>query len=301
MGKNKEYLPMPWAGFGGLFGKRAIGFIVLLMFVFSSFALAADNMKAFPPAEEGMTRHVIDLPRQDDETAFKVELMVGKMVKTDAGNRYFFGGALETERIPGWGFDRYILRKLGPMAGTLMAVDPDAPQVERFISLGGEARLLRYNSRMPLVVYVPVGVEVRHRVWHAETTPRFVQKVVLPAGEAAVVAEGDFEARSTGSYSVRTYSKQNAQAVDDTTFFSSGVVRVRDGIVEKVLLADLDDGGNPGVIVTIRSAGSGGYLSADAFTIGKRTVVLRASVSGLTGNADPVAALKSSLQGPEQK
>ena len=28
------------------------------------------------------------------------------------------------------------------MAGTLMAVNPDAPQVERFISLGGEVRLL---------------------------------------------------------------------------------------------------------------------------------------------------------------
>ena len=33
---------------------------------------------------------------------------------------------LETENIPGWGFDRYILRKLGPMAGTLMAIDPNA-------------------------------------------------------------------------------------------------------------------------------------------------------------------------------
>jgi ecotin len=301
MRKKQGYLPMRWVEFSGRSDMGAIGTVVLLTFFFISLAFAADNMKAFPPAEEGMTRYVIDLPRQDDETAFKVELVVGKTVRTDAENRYFFGGKLDTESIPGWGFDRYILRKLGPMAGTLMAVNPDAPQVERFISLGGEARLLRYNSRMPLVVYVPVGVEVRHRVWRAEAAPRFVKKVVLPTGEAAVVAEGDFEARSTGSYSVRIYSTQNAQAVDDTTFFSSGVVRNRDGMVEKVLLADLGDGGNPSLIVTIRSAGSGGYLSADAFTIGRRTVVLRASVSGLPANADAVAALKSSLQGPEQK
>jgi ecotin len=301
MRKNHEYLPMLWVRFSGRSGLGTIGAVVLLTFVFISPAFAADNMKAFPPAEEGMTRQVINLPKQDDETAFKVELMVGKTVRTDAGNRYFFGGTLETESIPGWGFDRYILRKLGPMAGTLMAVDPDAPQVERFISLGGEARLLRYNSRMPLVVYVPDGVEVRHRVWRAEAAPRFVQKVALPTGETAVVAEGDFEARSTGSYSVRIYSTQHAQAGDDTTFFSSGVVRVRDGMVEKILLADLGDGGNPSLIVTIRSAGSGGYLSADAFTIGKRTVVHRASVSELPANADPVAAVKSSLQGPEQQ
>ena len=130
-------------------------------------AFAADDMKAFPPAEEGMIRHVIRLPKQKDETAFKVELIIGKVVRTDAKNRYFFGGTLETENIPGWGFDRYILRKLGPLAGTLMAVDPDAPQVERFISIGGET-ILPYNSRLPLVVYVPAGIEVRYRRWRAE-------------------------------------------------------------------------------------------------------------------------------------
>ena len=248
-----------------------------------------------------MTRHVISLPKQPDENAIKVELIIGKTVKTDAGNSYFFGGNLETESIPGWGFDRYILRKLGPMAGTLMAVDPNAPQVERFISIGGEARLLRYNSRVPIVVYVPAGVEVRHRLWRAEPTGHFVQKLALASGQTAVIAEGDLEARSIGSYSVRIYSRQSAQANDDTTFFSAGIVRARDGTIEKVFLADLGNGGSPSLVVVIRSAGSGGYLSADAFTIGKNTVVLRASVAGLAANADAVVALKSSLQGAKQK
>jgi len=36
-----------------------------------------------------------------------------------------------------------------------------------------------------------------------EPSERFVQKVALPSGHTAVVAEGDFEARSTGSYRVR--------------------------------------------------------------------------------------------------
>jgi len=145
--------------------------VALLVLASISLACAADIMEAFPPAEQGMTRHVIELAKQEDETAFRVELIVGRTVTTDATNRYFFGGTLETENIAGWGFDRYILRKLGPMAGTLMAVDPSAPQVERFVSLGGEARLLRYNSRLPLVVYVPAGVEVRYRVWRVDTDP----------------------------------------------------------------------------------------------------------------------------------
>ena len=60
-------------------------------------------MTAFPPAEEGMTRHVIRLPKQQDESAFKVELIISKTVKTDASNSYFFGGTLETELFPGGG------------------------------------------------------------------------------------------------------------------------------------------------------------------------------------------------------
>ena len=135
----------------------------------------------------------------------------------------------------------------------------------------------------------------------ASTTGRFVQKLALPTGQTAVVAEGDFEARSIGSYSIRIYSRQSTQPDDDTTFFSSGVIRARDGTVEKIFLADLGNDDPPSLVVAIRSAGSGGYLSADAITIGKNAVALRASVSGLAATADPIAALKSSLQGPKQK
>jgi len=142
--------------------------LALALTLATTMTLAADNMKAFPPADEGMARYVINLPEQADETAWRVELLVGKTVQTDAANRYFFAGTLEIETIEGWGFDRHMLRQLGPMAGTLMAVDPDAPKVERFITLGGEPQLLRYNSRLPLVVYVPEGVEVRYRFWRAD-------------------------------------------------------------------------------------------------------------------------------------
>lgn len=130
-------------------------------------AYAADNLKAFPPPDEGMVRFVINLPKQRDESALKVELLVGKTVRTDAVNRYFFGGTLETRTIDGWGFDRHILRELGPMGGTLMGVDPNAPQADRFITLRGDPQLLRYNSQLPLVVYVPKDVEVRYRIWRA--------------------------------------------------------------------------------------------------------------------------------------
>ena len=137
---------------------------------------AADNMKAFPPAEKGMVRHVLQLPKQDDEFAFKVELIVGKTVQLEEGNRYFFGGKIEAVNIEGWGFTRYVVSELGPMAGTLMAVDPDAPKVPRFITIGGEPYLIRYNSRLPVVVYAPEGVEVRYRIWSASPVAKTIEK-----------------------------------------------------------------------------------------------------------------------------
>jgi ecotin len=124
-------------------------------------------MKAFPPAEPGMVRYVLQLPPQQDESLLRVELIVGKTVELDEHNRYFFGGRIVPENIEGWGFTRYVVADLGPMAGTLMAVDPNAPKVARFVALGGEPYLVRYNSRLPLVVYTPEGAEVRYRLWTA--------------------------------------------------------------------------------------------------------------------------------------
>ena len=149
----------------------------VLLFLFAlPTSQAADNMKAFPAAGKGMVRYVLRLPTQDDEYAFKVELMVGKTVQVDERNRYFFGGKIEAETIKGWGFTRYKVGKLGPMAGTLMAVDPNAPKVDRFIPLGGDSYLIRYNSRLPVVVYVPEGVEVRYRIWAAGTEVKAMEK-----------------------------------------------------------------------------------------------------------------------------
>ncbi len=62
------------------------------------------------------------------------------------------------------------------MAGTLMAVDPKAPKVSRFVGLAGDPYLVRYNSRLPIVVYVPEGVEVRYRVWTAGTETKAMEK-----------------------------------------------------------------------------------------------------------------------------
>ncbi len=125
---------------------------------------------------------------------------------------------------------------------------------------------------------------------YAADTTRFVSKVKLPSGQTAVVAEGDFEARSTGSFSVRLYDA--AEPTDETTFFAAGTVAARDGTIDKVLVEDIDSDKTPELIVTVRSAGSGGYLSAHAFGVGKQELALKNSVEGLAPTADMVAELR---------
>ena len=149
---------------------------IVLSFLGLATVQAADDMKAFPPAEDGMARLVLQLPAQEDETLYKVELLVGKTVQTDARNLYFFAGKIEEETIKGWGYTLYNVKKVGPMAGTLIAVDPNEPKVDRFITLGGEPYLVRYNSKLPVVVYVADGVEVRYRIWTAGAETKTLEK-----------------------------------------------------------------------------------------------------------------------------
>lgn len=131
----------------------------------------------------------------------------------------------------------------------------------------------------------------------AAAEERFVAKLQLPTGQTVVVAEGDFESRSIGSFSVRLY--QAAEAADATTFFVAGLVSPRDGGVESVTLADINGDQQPEIIVTARSAGSGGYLTAYAFTFSQDTLVLQATVEGLNPGTDPTIALRNAKRTQE--
>ncbi len=129
----------------------------------------------------------------------------------------------------------------------------------------------------------------------ADETHRFVRKVAFPGSpKTVVVAEGDFEPRSVGSYSIRAYGGTDPRFPYDE--FIAATVRPRDGMVEDVRFSDLDRDGLPDIIVVIRAAGTGGYLSADAFQLQGTVLTLLESVSGLARDADPVRALQAKLR-----
>ena len=82
-----------------------LSFIVLSVY-------AGGNMKAFPPPEEGMVRYVIQLPKLDDESTSKVEVIAGKTVLVDEKNQYFFGGQIQKEKENGANISSYFNKKI---------------------------------------------------------------------------------------------------------------------------------------------------------------------------------------------
>ncbi|AWM78522.1 PliI family lysozyme inhibitor of I-type lysozyme [Phenylobacterium parvum] len=137
----------------------------------------------------------------------------------------------------------------------------------------------------------------------ATAAPAFaadVNRIVLNGSDEGlavnvVADEGEGEPRSTGSYALRLYKSGDPSYPFDA--FLAGAVRARDGALEALKFADLNRDGKNEIIVVVRSAGSGGYLSADAYRLQKGALVLAASKSGLPADADPVAALSSGRKG----
>jgi ecotin len=134
------------------------------------------DLKPYPAAGAGYERFVFRLPAIPQEEDRKVELVVGKMVLVDEVNRYFFGGSLTRESVKGWGYSIYRVESPGVLAGTRAAVPEGAPKVERFIRVNMENNMIRYNSKLPVVVYVPGGFAARFRIWVAgEEQPAAVE------------------------------------------------------------------------------------------------------------------------------
>ena len=126
-----------------------------------------EKVAPYPQAEKGMKRQVIQLPAQEDESGYKVELLIGKMLEVDC-NQHRLGGHLESKTLEGWGYDYYVFDKVTSPVSTMMAC-PDGKKEEKFVTAYlGENSLLRYNSKLPIVVYTPDTVEVKYRIWKAE-------------------------------------------------------------------------------------------------------------------------------------
>ncbi|MCK9516756.1 MAG: ecotin family protein [Ottowia sp.] len=125
----------------------------------------AQALQAFPPAEPGYRRHVIVLPPRNDEDQRRVELTGGKVMPVDC-NVHGMDGQFNQQDVQGWGYTYWTLESEQQVRSTMMMC-PDNRKHDAFVQT--ESVLIRYNSRLPVVVFVPEGLSLRWRIWEAGT------------------------------------------------------------------------------------------------------------------------------------
>ena len=141
-------------------------FITAVLF-FAGLLFAADvhneDVSMFPKAKEGYIQYIIRVPKTENDASHKVELLIGKTILVDCNQRSFFGKIKEVN-LKGWGYTYLDVTSIEKGVSTMMACPK--PREEKFITLHApKESLRRYNSRLPIVVYVPQGYEVKYRIW----------------------------------------------------------------------------------------------------------------------------------------
>lgn len=131
----------------------------------------ANDLRAFPQPAPGQVRRVIRLAPEQDEGALRVGIVIGRSLWVDC-NRQVFSARVEERTAQGWGYPYYVVTAPPQTASTRMAC-PDNSRRRAFVRAADEP-LLRYNSRLPLVIFVPADVQLRYRIWRAgpEQEPR---------------------------------------------------------------------------------------------------------------------------------
>lgn len=124
------------------------------------------ELEHFPKAKPGYTRYIIQLPAKTEskeQSDLRVELVPGKVIPADCNTRSL-GGSIEEKELKNFGYTYYEFNSDGHVISTMMAC-PDRKKVDKFIAAKSE--LVRYNSKLPIVVYVPNGFELKYRLWQS--------------------------------------------------------------------------------------------------------------------------------------
>jgi len=124
-------------------------------------AMKKQDISMFPEATEGFDRYVIELAPQENEADFKVAIYAGKLAEVDC-NTHTLSGNFEEEQVKGWGYRFYNFTSNGMIRSTSMACRDKTKTTTLVNSI---SELVRYNSKLPIIVYVPEGMEVHYKIW----------------------------------------------------------------------------------------------------------------------------------------
>ncbi|WP_293931451.1 ecotin family protein [Sphingobacterium sp. UBA6645] len=130
----------------------------------------------FPKAEKGYKKMVIEVPYSDRDASKRIEFSVGKYMEVDGCNHYGLQGETEVKDLQGWGYQYYIFKTNGDVISTQMGC-PDLPKRNLFVSAAPTN--LRYNGKMPIVIYVPEEYSVQFKIF--TTTDEIYQAAEAPS------------------------------------------------------------------------------------------------------------------------
>lgn len=122
------------------------------------------ELNMFPAPKLGYKQVYIKLPAKKNEQDYKVEFYVGKKHMADC-NRHFLVGEIQEMNLEGWGYNYYMVESKGHIGSTMMAC-LDKKKTEKFIHL--QPQLVRYNSKLPIVIYLPDNMEVQYKIWKGD-------------------------------------------------------------------------------------------------------------------------------------
>lgn len=142
------------------------------------------------PELSGYKQHVITLPSTSnaaDEQRLQVEIIPGITMPVDC-NKHTLTGEMKEKTLEGFGYTYYVFETNREVTSTMMACPEDG---RRRAFVMAQSTYVAYNSRLPIVVYAPTGIEVKHRVWQAGET-RAMNKTIdnMLQDEAAKALKG---------------------------------------------------------------------------------------------------------------
>ena len=138
------------------------------------------NLTGYPERAPGLKRWVIQpsglLPKSADPLIsahpldWRIQLIVGQTVRLDCNTKRLSGTGMTMRMLPK-ASGKALFEVKGPVAviSTKMACPDDQPTRTSFLSLGKQPYLVPYNASWPIVVDLPENVQLRWRVWKAET------------------------------------------------------------------------------------------------------------------------------------
>ncbi|PKG74298.1 ecotin [Shewanella sp. Choline-02u-19] len=128
--------------------------------------VSQENSKMFPAPKEGQVQHILTLKTLENEADYMLEIQIGQTKMVDC-NKHGLSGKVIQKSVQGWGFSYYEVESISAGPSTMMACF-DQALTEKFLPITTDLKM-RYDSRLPKVIYLPENSQVRYRIWKVES------------------------------------------------------------------------------------------------------------------------------------